>query len=224
MDPHNNPWGMGWVRVIILRACGGRLRGEAGIWAQIISGQMLGLSMTPHLFLWHCSKVYLEKDGAGPCLGSQGTTGRWQKARAAGSSMHHKAKPSLKAGKKCLKVGEAFKGGWVFQASGLDVVDVYVLCVLSRVQLCNPLDCSPPGSSVHGIFQARILEWVAIFLSRGSSWPRDQTQVFHIAGRFFTTEPPGNPDIVDGCFPKGPEFLLHDTHSRNYLFSICAPL
>ena len=40
------------------------------------------------------------------------------------------------------------------------------------------MDCSPPGSSVHGILQARILEWVAIPFSRGSSWPRDRTQVF----------------------------------------------
>ena len=46
--------------------------------------------------------------------------------------------------------------------------------------------CSPPGSSVRGIFQARILEWVAIFFSRGSSQPRDRTQIFHIAGRLFT--------------------------------------
>ena len=48
------------------------------------------------------------------------------------------------------------------------------------------MDCSPPGSSVHGILQARILEWVAIFFSRESSWPRDQTQVSCIAGRRFT--------------------------------------
>jgi len=48
------------------------------------------------------------------------------------------------------------------------------------------MDCSPPGFSVHGILQARILEWVAIPFSRGSSQPRDQTQVSHIAGGFFT--------------------------------------
>ena len=52
--------------------------------------------------------------------------------------------------------------------------------------LCNPMDCSPPGFSVHEILQARILEWVAVSFSRGSSWPRDQTWVFCIAGRFFT--------------------------------------
>ena len=46
-------------------------------------------------------------------------------------------------------------------------------------------NCSLPGSSVHGILQARVLEWVAIPFSRGSSWPRDQIRIFHIAGRFF---------------------------------------
>ena len=54
--------------------------------------------------------------------------------------------------------------------------------------LCDPMDCSPPGSSIHGIFQARGLEWVAISFSRGSSWPRDRTQASRIviAGRRFT--------------------------------------
>ena len=57
---------------------------------------------------------------------------------------------------------------------------------LSHVRLWDPLDCSPPGCFVHGILQARILQWVAISSSRGSSQPRDQTQVFHTAGGFFT--------------------------------------
>ena len=52
--------------------------------------------------------------------------------------------------------------------------------------LCDPMDCSLPGSSVHGIFQARVLEWVVISFSRGSSQPRDQTQVSCTAGRRFT--------------------------------------
>ena len=56
-------------------------------------------------------------------------------------------------------------------------VKVAQLCLI----LCDTTDCSPPGSSVHGI-----LEWVAIFFSRGSSWPRDQTRVSHTAGKFFT--------------------------------------
>ena len=61
---------------------------------------------------------------------------------------------------------------------------------------CNPMHCSPPGSSVHGIFQTRILEWVAMPSSRGSSWPSDQTHVSCgscIAGGFFTTVPLGKP-------------------------------
>ena len=48
------------------------------------------------------------------------------------------------------------------------------------------MDCSLPGSSIHGIFQAIVLEWVAISFSRGSSWPRDQTWVSHIIDRCFT--------------------------------------
>ena len=55
--------------------------------------------------------------------------------------------------------------------------------------LCDPVDCRPPGSPVRGISQARILEWVAISFSRGSSRPRDQTRVSFIAGRCFNSEP-----------------------------------
>ena len=55
----------------------------------------------------------------------------------------------------------------------------------SCLTLCDPMDCSPPGSSIHGIPQARILEWVAISFSRGSSRPRDRTQVSRIGGRRF---------------------------------------
>ena len=56
--------------------------------------------------------------------------------------------------------------------------------------LCDPVECSPPGSSVHGILQARVLEWVAISFSRGSSPPRDRTSISYVswlAGGFFTT-------------------------------------
>ena len=77
------------------------------------------------------------------------------------------------------------------KSSTNDTCKIRVLCVLclaaqSRLTVCDPMDCSPPDSSVHGILQARILEWVAMISSRGSSQPRDQTKVSHIAGRFFT--------------------------------------
>ena len=65
----------------------------------------------------------------------------------------------------------------------------------SCLTLCDPMDCSPPGSWIHGILQARILEWVAIPFSRGSSRPRDQTRVSCIADRFFT-ETPGKPPVT----------------------------
>ena len=61
-----------------------------------------------------------------------------------------------------------------------------LLVVQSCLAFCAPTDCSPPGSSVHGVLQARILEWVAMPSSRGSSQPRDQTRVSHTAGGFFT--------------------------------------
>ena len=62
-----------------------------------------------------------------------------------------------------------------------------VLVAQSCPTLCNTMDCSLPGSSAHGILQARILEWVAIPFSRGSSWPRDWTRVSYITSRFSTT-------------------------------------
>ena len=62
-------------------------------------------------------------------------------------------------------------------------------CMLSRQSCptpCNPMDCTLPGSSVRGILQARILEWVSISFSKGFSQPRDGTEISCIAGRFFT--------------------------------------
>ena len=79
----------------------------------------------------------------------------------------------------------------VVKKSGESTV-VIVVQSLSRVQLfCDPMDCSPPGFSVHGVSQARILEWVAICFSRESSPPRDWICVSHFAAGFFIIEPPG---------------------------------
>ena len=75
---------------------------------------------------------------------------------------------------------------------------IYFTCTCAKSlqfypTLCDSVDCSPPGSSVPGVLQARILEWVAMPCSRGSSWSRDQTHVSCIAGGFFTDGPPGKP-------------------------------
>ena len=86
--------------------------------------------------------------------------------------------------------------------------------VLICVWLYNPMDCSLPGSSVHGIFQARILEWVVISFSRGSSQPRDETRVSCnscIAGRLFTTEPLGKPHL---SWYNGKEFVCQCKRCR----------
>ena len=60
------------------------------------------------------------------------------------------------------------------------VVYVHAKPLRLGLALCHPLDCSLPGSSVHGIFQARTLEWVAMSSSRGSSWPRNRTCICHV--------------------------------------------
>ena len=78
---------------------------------------------------------------------------------------------------------------WEFQKYWISSAIYYLLWVSEVTQLCptlrDPVDCSLPGSSVHGILQARVVEWVAISFFRGSSWPRDWTWVSHIGGRHF---------------------------------------
>ena len=91
---------------------------------------------------------------------------------------------------------QGFSVSGVLQARILECTGQYWLPYPSEVKwsevtqscptLCDPMDCSLLRSSVHGIFQARVLEWIAIFFSRGSSWPRNQTQVSHTVGRRFT--------------------------------------
>ena len=83
---------------------------------------------------------------------------------------------------------------------------LYLLCVClvtqSWLTLCIPIVCSPPGSSVHGILQARILEWVAIPFSTGSSRPRYWTQVSYIAGGSFTLSPTKQAPLYHLSTPK----------------------
>ena len=76
------------------------------------------------------------------------------------------------------------------------------MCACSVFQqcltLCNPMDCKPPGSSIHGIFQTRVLEWDAISSSRGPSCPRIEPvspAPLALSGRFFTTELPAKPKL-----------------------------
>ena len=83
----------------------------------------------------------------------------------------------------------------------------YVCAVLSTaLTVLDPMDSSPLDSFVHGILQARILEWVAILSSRGSSRPRDPTWVSYVAGRIFTAEPLGKPIL---CLSRPVQSLSH---------------
>ena len=87
--------------------------------------------------------------------------------------------------------------GSVFnQNESLNKLDCYC-CLLAKLcpTLCHPMDRSPPGSSVHGIFQARILEWVAISFSKGSSGPGAEPVSPSLAGRFFTMSHQEKPQI-----------------------------
>ena len=111
-------------------------------------------------------------------------------------------------------------------------------CAQSCPTLCNPMDCSTPGSSVHGISQARILEQVAISFPRGSPWSRDWPLISCITGGFVTAEPPGKPQILElsshksgnarttgrwkrhGKIPLGPSKGLLILWSRNLLCCI----
>ena len=92
--------------------------------------------------------------------------------------------------------------------------------------LCDPMDCSLSGSSVHGIFQARVLEWIAVSFSRGSSQPRNRSRVSHIAGRYFTiwanreAQPRLKPQLNSKMWPnteleaKEKMLLSHFSHVR----------
>ena len=99
---------------------------------------------------------------------------------------------------------------------------VYVLVTQSYLTLCDPMDCSSPGSSVHGIFQSRILERVAIPFSRGSSHPRNQTQASCLAGRFFTIWATRGAHVSLCCSIYIPMHQWHSILITIFFFFICS--
>ena len=106
--------------------------------------------------------------------------------------------------------------------SFLYVLESSPLCDISELAqscptLCDPMDCSPPGSSLHGILQARIVEWIAISFSRGTSRPRDRTRVPTFQAGALPSEPPGKPYVIyDLC--------IFSSHSIGFLFTPLFPL
>ena len=124
--------------------------------------------------------------------------------------MAHVQRGRWARGKSRMKETEKWKGDSELDmitvlVSGVHVIScVQLVCVVlaqSCNPLCNPTDSSPPGSSVHGVFQERMLEGIAISSSRGSSPTWDQAMSPALAGWFFTTEPPGNSiDLRTGSY------------------------
>ena len=107
----------------------------------------------------------------------------------------------------------------------LKILKVSMIVTQLCLTLCNPLDCSLPGSSVHGIPQARVLECVAILFSRGSSRTRDQTQVSCIADSL-PSEPPGMPMESINIFRSTFTSLKHcfvKKHHLGYCISLRFP-
>ena len=101
---------------------------------------------------------------------------------------------------------------------GRKAITNLVLVTQSRLTLCDPMDCSPPGSSVHGILQARILEQVAISFSRGSSQARDGTRFSCTAGWLYPLSHQGSPLTNLDSILKSRDITL-PTSSQSYGFS-----
>ena len=105
---------------------------------------------------------------------------------------------------------------WLWPVSHRNLWSKLSVSRFSHAWLCDPMDCSLPDSSVHGISQGRIVESVAISFSRGSSRPRDWTGVFCIADRFFPVWPLGKKSEVEGYSWKA--FILIKEERQNQTF------
>ena len=97
----------------------------------------------------------------------------------------------------------------------------------SHVWLCDPMGCNPPGPSAHEILQARILQWVAIPITRRSFWPRDWTWVSHTAGWFFIMSHQGKQSKEFIRNTESWDVLLYPNNklvARPIYLSICGPI
>ena len=102
------------------------------------------------------------------------------------------------------KTGKDAEPHWLLQESESEVAQ---LCAT----LCDPMDGSPPGSSVHGIFRATVLEWVAVSFSRGSSRPRDWTQVYRVIGIHFSIWATTEAELLQKCRLKLIGIISHQS-------------
>ena len=133
-----------------------------------------------------------------PCEASVNThreTVMWQQRQSLGDATQATSEARKSWGS---VLPQSFRGSVTFVVRHL--VTVSTLCLT----LYDPVDCSLPCSSVHGISQARVLEWVAISFSRGSSLPDPEIKLLSpvLAGGFFSIKPPGKPSVYFGYFFK----------------------
>ena len=144
---------------------------ERAIWASL--GKQLRQVLVERQSLWHWQTHVVHERPY--LLVSSAVSPTWRRDGAA-----------------CLQWRGRVATLWSADVNGMMWALLLLSCPVGSDSVC-PMDCSPPASSVHGILQARILEWVAMPFSRGPSRPRDRTWVSCIASRFFTTEPQGKP-------------------------------
>ena len=123
------------------------------------------------------------------------------------SKIEYQKKPQLHQNEKLLLFQKKKKKNEKTNLRQGECKSVKMLVVQSCPTVCNPMEHRPLGSSVHGILQARILEWVAILFSRGYSLLRDRTCVSCIAGRFFTTR--ATREAANHIFDKGFLYKVH---------------
>ena len=122
----------------------------------------------------------------------------------------------------CIWIARILRVWVILSVTGVIIQWLYRLhkweCLVTKLRptLCNPMDCSLRGSSVHGILQARILKWVAISSSRGPSQPRDPTWVSWIAGGFFTNWATREAQYSTRSF----QFLRNFLPTRHWAFSL----
>ena len=124
---------------------------------------------------------------------AEGPPGNWGCPHPLSLTSHDHMLPKCRLGGASGGLARSQEASAPFYRTGFLVSRPAYCCTIAKScpTLCNPMDRSPPGSSVHGISHTRMLERVALFLSRGSSWPRDRTCISCLAGRCFTAEPAG---------------------------------
>ena len=191
---------------------------------------------TPILWQPHAKSWLIGKDQCWEGLGAGGegddrgwdgwmaSPTRWTWVWASSGSWWWTGKPGV-----LQSMGCGVRHDWGTELTELSYLPcVVVLICFPCVQLCEPVDCSPPGSSVHGILHGRILEWVAMPSSKESSPPKDPIWVSYIsciADRFFTAESLGKSSYLPWVWTRKLSIncsIATYNYILNQVFSICA--